>query len=130
MANGVTFVIPASSGVVTVDTTISADRNATIGSTARVLLANFGDGYEQRIADGINSINREVSLSFSPRDNTEIDDIVDYFDYLKGVTPLSITYNNSNGNETMKVIIDKWNKNFINANMSGATASGRRVFEA
>lgn len=130
MANSVYFVIPASSGIVASDTTINADRGVTIQSTPRVKLANFGDGYEQRLADGINNIKREVNLSFSPRDNAEIDDIIDYFDYLEGVTPLTITYNNSNGNETMKVIIDNWTKTFINSTASGAQASGRRIFEA
>jgi phage-related protein len=130
MTNSIYFVIPASSGIVASDTTINADKGATIQSTPRVKLANFGDGYEQRLADGINNIKREVNLTFSPRDNTEIDDIIDYFDYLEGVTPLTITYNNSNGNETMKVIIDNWTKSFQSANFSAATASGRRVYEA
>lgn len=30
----------------------------------RVLMAEFGDGYEQRIGDGLNTIRREVALQF------------------------------------------------------------------
>jgi len=129
MANSVYFTIPASSGVVATDTTVYADRGVSINTQPRVILANFGDGYEQRIADGINSLKLIVSLSFSPRENTEIDDIISYFDYLKGVTPFNITYNNSNGNQTFKVIIDQWDKSFLNSFTSAATASGRRVYE-
>ena len=33
------------------------DKSMAKQSTPRVLIANFGDGYEQRIADGINTLN-------------------------------------------------------------------------
>jgi phage-related protein len=133
MTNSIYFTIPGTvlgGSSPADDVTINADRNASIQTQPRVKRATFGDGYEQRLADGINSLNRTVTLTFSPRDNTEIDDIITYFDYLNAVDPITITYNNCNGNETMKVIIDNWTKTFINSTASGAQASGRRIFEA
>ncbi len=39
--------------------------NASLNVRPRVLSAQFGDGYEQRIADGINNMPRSWSLTFT-----------------------------------------------------------------
>ena len=40
------------------------DKMMTSSSTPSILLAKFGDGYEQRIAAGINNLVQEYSVSF------------------------------------------------------------------
>jgi phage-related protein len=45
--------------------------NVSVESAPRVLRLKFGDGYEQRITDGINSNLISVSVSFDSRDNQE-----------------------------------------------------------
>lgn len=52
--------------------------------TPRLLQAQFGDGYSQRIPDGINSMIRTWSLSFNNRDSTEIDSIESFLRATKG----------------------------------------------
>ena len=49
----------------------------------RVLEVTFGNGYIQRAANGINSLQREVSITYivSP---TDIQTYIDFFDNLKG----------------------------------------------
>lgn len=42
---------------------------------ARVLSARFGDGYEQRIGDGINTMLAVWSLEFRGKSRTEMDEI-------------------------------------------------------
>ena len=55
---------------------IRPDKSLTRKSKPKVHLATFGDGYEQRLADGINSIAEVFNLSFATRTKEEIDDIV------------------------------------------------------
>ena len=51
-----------------------------------VLKIQFGDGYEQRVAEGINSLKETFSVGFTNRPKAEIDDIVAFFDNKKGTT--------------------------------------------
>jgi len=52
----------------------------------RVKIAQFGDGYSQRIADGINNITKEWNLVFGSRDLNEVDLILEFLETQKGVT--------------------------------------------
>jgi phage-related protein len=50
----------------------------------RVLIAVFGDGYQQRVADGINISTRQWALNFS-RKQSDIDDIRAFLEARQGV---------------------------------------------
>lgn len=50
----------------------------------RVLNAQFGDGYSQRVVNGINSITREWSVSFNSKPLNEINAIEDFLSARKG----------------------------------------------
>ena len=126
----ISFIIPASSGIVGSDTTILADKGASIKASPNVRKATFGDGYEQRLPDGINSINKEINLTFSPRESSEIDDIIDYFEYLRATTAITLTLPNSNRTETLKVVVEEWSKNYAYDEFYVATAKLRKVNEA
>ena len=112
---------------------IVPDKGLSSTETPRVLLASFGDGYEQRIANGINSLEQTFSLSFKTRTKAEIDDIIAFFVSLKGVTAFDYVVADSNaggGETTYKVVCEKWTKTYAYDDFYSATANFRRVYEA
>lgn len=113
--------------------TISPDKGLTRNSTPKVLVAKFGDGYEQRLPNGINSIDETFSATFNNRTKEEIDDITGYLASLKGAT--SFTYvipdTNGSGNETsIKVVCENYSQVYNYGDFYSAMATFRRVYEA
>ena len=104
-------------------------------SKPKVHVATFGDGYEQRLADGINSIKQEFSVSFNKRPKEEIDDIAGYFNSLKGVTAFNFTIPDSNASGTpketiIKVVCDGFHIAYDYGDFYSCKATLRRVYEA
>ena len=64
---------------------VQPDKGMGRNTSSRVLVAQFGDGYEQRLADGINTLNQIMNVSFTTRPKAEIDDLVAFFESLGGV---------------------------------------------
>lgn len=60
--------------------TIAPDFGASMSLKPRVLTAQFGDGYAQRLGDGINTQGEEWSLTFSSRTAAEFDAILDFLE--------------------------------------------------
>lgn len=56
----------------------------------RVLSARFGDGYEQRVADGINSIKRVWTLTFS-KSTADMANVIAFLANEGGVTSFNWT---------------------------------------
>lgn len=110
---------------------IRPDKSLTRKSKPKVHLATFGDGYEQRLADGINSIAEVFNLSFATRTKEEIDDIVGYFESLKGVTAFNFTIPDSNnsGESVVKVVCDDYSISYDYGDFYSASATFRRVYE-
>ena len=111
---------------------IIPDKQLIRSTSPRVKLASFGDGYEQRLKDGINSLSESYSLSFKHRTNDDIDDIITFFDTKAGVVPFEFTFPDSNGsgNETtIKVVCDTYAQQYEYDNFYSATATFRRVYE-
>lgn len=108
------------------------DKNLNRTSSPRVLKATFGDGYEQRIADGINNIQEEYSIAFNNRTKEEIDDITAFLASKNGVTSFDFTIPDSNnsGESTVKVVCEQYNQNYTYGDFYGCTAMFRRVYEA
>lgn len=101
-------------------------------STGDVLVAAFGDGYEQRASYGINSVREAFEVNFSNRAKAEIDDIVDFFEAKRGVTAFTFTVpnsNESNNEEALKVVCDDYSTVYLNANFYSCSATLRRVYE-
>lgn len=67
----------------------TVDRSASESSKPRIRSFSFGDGYEQRIADGINTLGQTFSISFKNRSLTEANAIVDFFESKNAVTPFA-----------------------------------------
>ena len=117
------------------------DKALTRQSTPRVLVANFGDGYEQRIADGINTLNEIYNLTFATRLKEDIDDIVAFLDGKGGVGSFPLILPDSNvtsnpagpagiGEREVKVITVNYSINYDYDNFYSLTLALKRVFEA
>ena len=76
------------------------DRSLSQSAKTSVRVAKFGDGYQQRVADGLNSVGASYSLAFSNRTREDIDDIIAFFESKKGVGSFSFTYPDSNSTAT------------------------------
>jgi len=72
------------------------DKTLAMSSKPNVLVAKFGDGYQQRIASGLNSIAESFSVAFQNRPKVEADDIEAFFSAKKGVTSFAFTYPDTN----------------------------------
>ena len=107
------------------------DKNLNRTSAPRVLKATFGDGYEQRIADGINNIQEEYSIAFNNRTKEEIEDITAFLASKNGVTSFDFTIPDSNnsGESTVKVVCEQYSQNYTYGDFYGCTAMFRRVYE-
>jgi phage-related protein len=113
-------------------TNISPDKQLTRSTSPKVKLATFGDGYEQRLRDGINGLSESYNLSFNNRTKNDIDDIVAFFDTKHGVVPFNFTIPDSNGSgseTTIKVVCDTYTQKYDYDNFYSATATFRRVYE-
>lgn len=109
------------------------DRGLQHTTKNRVLKITFGDGYEQRLVDGINHKMQEFKVRFNNRTNDDADDIIAFFDNKKGVTAFDYTYPDSNagGSETtIKVVCEEYNLTFVNDDHSSVDATFRRVYES
>lgn len=112
---------------------VTPDKNFSKKTKPRVLKVSFGDGYEQRLKDGINTLNQNFNISFNNRPTQEIDDIVDFLDSKGGTTSFDFTIPDPDGvgNETtVKVVCEDYNQVYYNLNIGSCTASLRRVYEA
>lgn len=97
----------------------------------KVHLARFGDGYEQRLLKGINSLDETFSLKFSNRSIAEIEDLILFFESVVGVTAFEFTLpgNAINQLKTIKVVCDEYTRNYDRNNFNSVTAKFRRVYE-
>ena len=99
-------------------------------STPKVHTLSFGDGYEQRIADGINNLQQSMSVTFATRPKAEIDDLVAFFESLGGVSKFRMTIDDTNGAETIKVVCKSWNQTWNYDNFYSLSATFERIYEA
>ena len=108
------------------------DKSMTRSTKPAVHLAKFGDGYEQRLANGLNVLGETFSITFNNRTKEEIDDIVAFFENKAGVTAFNYTIPDSNnsGETTVKVVCDTWSKTFTFGDYYSASATFRGVYEA
>ena len=106
------------------------DKGASETPQPRVIKAQFGDGYEMRIKDGINNTPRSWSLVFNNRTNTDIDKLYTFFQTLAGVDTCMLTVPDSvGGDDDVTVVIEAYNRTFGNAQFYSMTCTAREVFE-
>ena len=110
------------------NTEIVLDKNSSRSTTHRVLNANFGDGYEQRVLDGINTKQETFSVSFNNRTKDEINLIAAYLDK-KASENFTLTVPSLSGTETLRVVCDAYNITYIYEDYHNLTGTFRRVYE-
>ena len=109
---------------------VPVDKGFQRTSSPKVHTLTFGDGYEQRIADGINNLAQSMSVSFATRPKAEIDDLVAFFESLGGVSKFRMTIDDTNGSETIKVVCRQWNQTWNYDDFYSLSATFERVYEA
>ena len=87
-------------------TKVLPDKSLSKASTPGVLVAKFGDGYQQRIANGLNSIKDTFSITLVNRPKLEADDIEAFFSLKKGVTAFDFTYPDTNSTTVATSVIN------------------------
>lgn len=112
---------------------VKPDKGFSKSNEPVVFRSEFGDGYELRIANGINNIKQSFTVNFATRPKDEIDDIVAFFEDKKGVTAFDYTFSDTNagGNEeTVKVVCETWDQTWAYDDYYSLSATFRRLYEA
>ena len=108
------------------------DKQLARSTSPKVKIATFGDGYEQRLQDGINSLGESYSVAFVTRTKDDIDDIVNFFDTKRGVVSFDFTIpdSNSGGEKTIKVVCANYSQKYDYDEFYSCSATFRRVYES
>ena len=104
---------------------ITFDRGFTKESSHRILTATFGDGYEQRVRDGINTLDQNFSITLSNRIWEEIALISSYFDIIQPQS-FSINLEKQTG---IKVVLETYSVMVGHDDVQSISAELRRVYE-
>lgn len=99
--------------------------SAQLVKAPRVRSAQFGDGYQQRIADGINNQPESWRLTFNV-DNTDADAIESFLEGKGGAE--SFTWTPKNRTE-ITVVCGEWSRVLTSPNTSTINATFEQVFE-
>lgn len=103
---------------------IRFDRGLSRSVKFRVLTATFGDGYEQRAKDGINTKDDTFNASFNNRSAAEIKNIAGFFDLYQ-----TKSFSTVMGSEIIKVVCDSYSITYQYEEVQSLSASFRRVYE-
>ena len=112
---------------------VQPDKSLTRNNNPRTFTVQFGDGYEQRLVNGINNLFQEIDVSFKTRPKAEIDDLVSFFESLQGVSKFRFDLADSNAGsstETIKVVCQEWTQKWEYDDYYSLDATFRRVYEA
>lgn len=116
-----------------VDFEAVADRGLSRKSKHNVLTAKFGDGYEQRVLDGINTKQDMFNISFKNREAEDINLIAGFLDDKAGTNfDFVITDTFSSGSlttSTLKVVCDGYDINYGQSDNHSLNCQLRRVYE-
>ena len=109
------------------DFTWIADYDAGEDTTPRVLAAQFGDGYKQRAADGLNSQLRTWNWAFNTLSLAEVTAIINFFKAKGGVTEFTHDLPGITPTETVTVICPSWSRKWAGPNIYNVTAKFEEV---
>lgn len=113
--------------------TVVPDKGLTRQNEPQVITSQFGDGYQLRVANGINNIKQTMKVTFANRAKADIDDIVEFFEGKKGVTAFTYVLADSNegsSEESIKVLCTKWDQTWNYGDWYSLSADFERVYEA
>lgn len=102
-------------------------RKASLEEAPRVVAARFGDGYEQRSADGINNRAQVWDLNFDQVDEAIADDIVTFLRARNGVEAFDWTPRWHTA--AIRVKCPKWTRSGLDDGLSHIAVRFEEVFE-
>jgi phage-related protein len=100
---------------------------ATAQRQPRVKTVRFGDGYQQRFADGLNATAEVWSLQFSSRDTAEASAIDAFLKARAGTENFDWT---PPGGSAGKYVCKSWERTVAQSNYESISATFEQVFEA
>lgn len=103
------------------------DYSAQVTNRPRVRVAKFGDGYEQRQADGLNPQPASWSLTFANRSNADINAIHSFLSARGGFE--SFDWVPPDSTASIKVVCREWQKTLNRYNLNTISATFEQVFE-
>jgi phage-related protein len=111
--------------------TFNPPKNPDIGlsqkNKPRVLRSDFGDGYTQRAGDGLNSVVRTISLSWTDLSDTDADTIDDFFEAL---TPgEAFDYTLPLATTSQKFTVNEWSRTFGSGVHYNINAEFEKVYD-
>lgn len=104
--------------------TWTPDMGASMTRQPRVRSVKFGDGYEQRAADGLNSDMRKYSLNFTGRSSAESTAILSFLEAQGGVTSFDYTHP---GDSSRKFICRSWKATDTGYNVKSVSSEFEQV---
>ena len=119
--NGVSTGYPAT------DTYLTFDRGLIRNVKHRVLVAQFGDGYDQRVFDGVNPKIDNFTASFKNRTADDINLLASYLD-ATAAKNLEILIPNEDGNETITVMCESYSINYTYDKFHSLSAQLKRTY--
>lgn len=114
------------------------DKGLSVQNNPKVRIANFGDGYSQRISYGLNNLKQSFTVNFNDRTKAEINAIVSFFEDKQGVESFEFTIPYSGDgvgdNETIserviRVLCVNWNQTYTYDEFYSLSATFERVYE-
>lgn len=103
------------------------DYSASMETTPKTSVVQFGDGYEQRQAYGLNTLRKSWSLTFNNRSDLEADAIEDFFEARQAVG--SFTWRAPGDSEDKKWVCSSWRRQEVGFEVSSISCTFREVFE-
>lgn len=107
--------------------TWSPDYQASKDMTPKVRKIQFGDGYEQRVRDGMNNLPEVWSVRFVNRPIEEIDEIDDFLRNLAGAD--SFDWTPPRASEARKFKCESWQRAIDHPTIDSLSATFTEVFE-
>lgn len=117
-----------STGVPASDVEYTVDRGMQRQAQHRILTSKFGDGYEQRVLDGINTKQENFSVSFNNRTRSSINLLAAFLDAQAGKN-FTFTVTDQDGDTNLKVVCEQYNLVYNREDFHTLTTSFRRVYE-
>jgi phage-related protein len=107
--------------------TYTPDFGAQVTKQPSVRSVKFSDGYEQRIAYGLNTAPQSWNLSFAQRTDAEAAAIEAFLSARNGVEAFDWTP--PNGAQQFKFICRQWTRSLDRANLNTVSATFEQVFD-
>jgi len=108
--------------------TYNPSKSFSSSSKPRVITSQFGDGYSQRVGQGINRIVKEWSLVFKSRSLTDANAIETFFVARSGVE--GFLWTPPGESTTYSVICSEWSKTYDSNISATIQAKFTQIFDA